>query len=586
MANLRVGTAAGGERFELPVAIGTQTSAIVGIRGSGKTVSASVIVEELLSVHHQVVILDPTDAWWGLKSSADGKEPGYPVVIFGGPHGDLPLEPEMGKVLADFAVEQRVPMILSLRHLRKGQQQRFVTDFAEQLYHRKGELQNRTPLLVAIDEASAFVPQRVGGAEAQMVGAIEDLVRRGRSAGLGVMLIDRRPASVNKDVLTQLEVLVAHRITSPQDSKALREWVKQHDTAGGEATFLEQLPSLPQGAAWIWSPSLDVFERVQVRMRATFDSSKTPKPGEDVAQPKEWASVDLEALREQLAGAVQKSEENDPKALRARIKMLEKDLELAVAGDRQDYPTMEAYEATCQALNRWQIRAKDAGRALADVYDRIHPFFGSTTPDPILTAGNSAPKGLPTQLTEARKTSVTPPLPDPRPRGNSEGTVVGISKSQQKILDALATYRAFGQADVELVALAMLAGYRPGTGHFNNLRGALNSAGLICYPSPGRVALTDAGAAVAQGRTLQSIEELHAAWMQVLSGPQQKILQVLIDRYPGALTIEELANRSGYSAGTGHFNNLRGSLHTVGAIVYPSRGYAQASSLLFPKGLS
>jgi hypothetical protein len=40
----------------------------------------------------QVVIVDPKGDWWGIRSSADGKAPGLPVVILGGERGDVPLE--------------------------------------------------------------------------------------------------------------------------------------------------------------------------------------------------------------------------------------------------------------------------------------------------------------------------------------------------------------------------------------------------------------------------------------------------------------------------------------------------------------
>lgn len=59
MSDLRIGVTAAGKKFTLPAELGTQTSALVGIRGSGKTVTATVVVEELLKQQHQVVIIDP-----------------------------------------------------------------------------------------------------------------------------------------------------------------------------------------------------------------------------------------------------------------------------------------------------------------------------------------------------------------------------------------------------------------------------------------------------------------------------------------------------------------------------------------------
>lgn len=315
---LRIGKS-GRSAFTLPPEIATQASAIHGVRGKGKTVTAAVIVEELLGLGVQVVVIDPTDVWWGLKSSADGKKVGHDIVILGGSHADLPLQSTSGAVIADFTVDHGASLILSLRHLRKNEQRRFVTDFAEQLFHRKGQVENRTPLFLAIDEASQYVPQRVMGDSARMVGAIQDIVRLGRSAGLGCALIDQRPATVNKDVLTQIELLVCHAVTSPQDRKALTEWIRQKDSAGREKEFLEDLASLGRGEAWFWHPIQDVFQRVSVRMRETFDSSKTPELGGVLASPEVRAEVDLEQLRGALEETIAEAEANDPKALHRRI---------------------------------------------------------------------------------------------------------------------------------------------------------------------------------------------------------------------------------------------------------------------------
>lgn len=305
-----------GKNFYLPETIITETIAVLGIRGSGKTTTAKDIVEEALKRKRQVAIIDPTDAWWGLKS-------GFEIVVFGGAHGDLPLDEASGKLIADFVVDYGVSVILSLRHLRKAAQKRLITAFNEQLYFRKGEASKRTPVLVVIDECDAFIPQKVMGEDAKSVGAVEDLVRRGRNAGIGVVLISQRAASINKDVLTQITVLVSHKHTSPQDRKALEEWIRGHDSEDRARVFLDSLASLPVGTAWVWAPDLDLFEKVAIRKSETFDSSATPKLGEKVSRPKILKPVDLAQLKEQMKEAVTEHENNDPKKLKEKIRQLE-----------------------------------------------------------------------------------------------------------------------------------------------------------------------------------------------------------------------------------------------------------------------
>ena len=72
-----------GPGLVLPVEAVTETFAILAKRGAGKTYTAAVLVEEMMSAGLPVVIIDPVGVWWGLRSSADGTAEGLPVVIFG-----------------------------------------------------------------------------------------------------------------------------------------------------------------------------------------------------------------------------------------------------------------------------------------------------------------------------------------------------------------------------------------------------------------------------------------------------------------------------------------------------------------------
>lgn len=73
-----------GEHFKLPLELVTSTQAILARKRSGKSYTASVEAEEMLELHQQIVVIDPTSAWYGLRSSADGEGPGYGVGIWRG----------------------------------------------------------------------------------------------------------------------------------------------------------------------------------------------------------------------------------------------------------------------------------------------------------------------------------------------------------------------------------------------------------------------------------------------------------------------------------------------------------------------
>src|SRR5579884_67813 len=200
----------------LPIDAVTQTFAVLGKRGSGKTNTSGVMTEQMIRAGLPVVAVDPIGVWWGLRYDADGKSPGLPVVILGGEHADVPIEESSGAVIADFVIEHRATAVLDLGLFTKGAQRRFMVDFAERLY-----LKNRDALHVVLDECDTFVPQRIDHGGERLVGAINDIVRKGRARGLGVTLISQRPALVNKDVLSQIECLIVHRMTGPQDRDAI-----------------------------------------------------------------------------------------------------------------------------------------------------------------------------------------------------------------------------------------------------------------------------------------------------------------------------------------------------------------------------
>jgi hypothetical protein len=292
------------EHITLPIEAVSHTMGIIGQKGSGKTYTAMKIAEEMLSAGAQIACLDPTGVWWGLK--ADGAGAGFPIFVMGGQHGDLLLPPTSGAVVADFLVQSGQSVVLDLSEFNSNAEQtRFVTDFSERLFRAKSAA--RSSLHLMIDEADAFAPQRPMPGEQRMLGALEAIVRRGRSRGLGMTMISQRPAVLNKNVLSQCDLLIAGRVTGPHDHKAMGEWTALHGTKEQQTTFLTELASLPTGTAFFWSPSwLGIFQRAKIDKRRTFDSSKTPEPGKSVAKPK-IAKVDIAKLSAQILATAEEA---------------------------------------------------------------------------------------------------------------------------------------------------------------------------------------------------------------------------------------------------------------------------------------
>jgi len=252
--------------IQIPINAATKTFGILAKRGAGKTYTGAVMAEEFFKNNIPFVVFDPIDVWWGLRIDKNGKDKGLPVVVFGIEHADILLTREMGRQIAQAAVRDNVSCVISTFGLPKVAQRHLIAEFADEILNI-----NNTPRHIFIEEAHEYVPQRVFGAMGKTFNAVSNLVVMGRNRGLGVTLLNQRAATVNKDVLTQIDTLIAMRSVGPQDRKALQEWVEAHTAEGDFEKFIQSLPSLPTGEAWIWSPEfLGIFEQIKIRKRNTF----------------------------------------------------------------------------------------------------------------------------------------------------------------------------------------------------------------------------------------------------------------------------------------------------------------------------
>lgn len=573
------------DTLALPTDAVTQTFAFLGRRGSGKTYGSGKLAELFLEAGAQIVVLDPIGTWYGLRLSADGKSKGFSVPVFGGEHGDVPLEPQAGALIAKLLVEQHFSAVLDVSAFRKEQRKQFVTDFAEELMHRKKT--NRSAMHVFFEEAQLFIPQQVQGKTARMVGAFEDLIKLGRNYGIGASLLSQRPQSVNKDVLNQTEVLLAFQMTGPQERKTIDGWISDK---GIDEKLSDILPRLKIGEARLWSPQwLGVSETIHIGKKKTFDASSTPTVGAAIVQPKELSPVDVEKIKTSMADVVKRAEEMDPKKLQAKIRQLEVELAKKPAAEIR---TKEIEVPVFPAELEKALRSID--KDLFDVYGKIGELTGrlarvfdeyKTEPAKAFSAvaGVSRSSVLPTPVKST-------PTPKSQAAMKLQPAVINgdfrVTSVQQKILDALALCEALGTPQPPRVNVAFLAGYTV-NGHFNNVVGSLNTTGLITYPFGGHLALTDSGRAIANASAndVQTLVEFHNLWRSKLPTPEVKILNVLLEYRGDPIGRELLAERTGYTV-NGHFNNCVGHLKTLGAAYYPAGGMVAASDVMFPEGLN
>lgn len=309
--HLELGTLMSGAKFTLPLELVTRTTAIIGIRGSGKTVAATVMAEEMCEAGLPWVALDPVGVWWGLRVNPDGSPGGYPLVILGGEHADLPLVEgtkkdvaEAARKIADAILQENVSCVLDLSGESKNVWRLFVTEFCDRLM----ELRPAVPRHIFLEEAPEFVPQKPLGEQKRSLAAVDRLLRLGRNRGYGATPISQRTATINKDVLTQCENLLAFRSIGKPDRNALRDWIAECvGQSGAEKKaerFLASLTGLDDGCGWFWSPQwLDTFQQVRIRQRKTYHPGETRTLGQ---APKQVALSDVRDFVERFQKVLSK----------------------------------------------------------------------------------------------------------------------------------------------------------------------------------------------------------------------------------------------------------------------------------------
>lgn len=563
--------------YQLPLDVVTNAVGIVAVRGSGKTYLTCVMVEEMLDKSITVCVFDPIGVYSGFRSSAEGDKPGLPILILGGDHGDLPLHHSKGVEVAEWMVRERRSCVFDMSHFRKGEQRQFVTDFAETIYRK-----NKEPLHLILDEADLFIPQQFRGDEARMVGAFEDIVRRGRARGIGCSLVTQRPAVINKDVLTQVSVLVVLRMGGPQDRKAVEDWIKYHGTPQQQHQVLSSLAALPIGTAWLCSPGwLGILKKVRVRKRRTFDSSATPKVGEKRIVPTGRAEVDLRGLgfltdvedeSEVVAGKKGKRQKSSVEdiatisRLNQRIAELEDALTVREQGTPKFDPevvgdlTSQVRNLTDTAENLLKVATGFAHATGVGDVEHFSVVKNSRITKEIADRSTMLPIQAATVAAFQREEESKQ-----RPTLRTiQGGKPYLGKCERAVLTAVVQRHP---ATTTAIQASVISTYSAKSSSFVNALSALRTGEYLTGDRHGMTATRKGLSTVGQVPPWPRGKELFSLWTTKLDKAERIILEVLIARPNMEMTKQDISERSGYSTNSSSFVNALSKLRTLGLLV-------------------
>ena len=166
-------------------------------------------------------------------------------------------------LLSKLILEQRIDArkLEELKNIEKGQH-----------YFNIEEEIRETPLVwLFIDEAHNFLPRDEKSAASD---SLIHLLREGRQPGISMVLATQQPGQIHKDVMTQSDIVISHRVTSKFDIEALSAIMQTYLTS----SLLEYFNNLPdtKGSALILDDNSERIFPLAIRPKLSWHGGDTP----------------------------------------------------------------------------------------------------------------------------------------------------------------------------------------------------------------------------------------------------------------------------------------------------------------------
>ena len=544
-------------------------NAILGIRGSGKTYTATYLAEQLLEAGVPFVAFDPIGVWRYLRVPREGGK-GYPVVVAGGQAADLPLTPESAPAIVEAAMKHGISLVIDLFdiNLSKADWRRIVMKCVRLLLHENARYGRRH---VFIEEAAEFIPQKV--LDGHVFAEIEKLARMGGNARLGYTLINQRAEEVAKSVLELCENMLLHRQRGKNSLTALQKWLAISDV--DPKKIIASLPNLPTGEFWAWIGGDEKPVHVKLGQKSSYhpDRHATDDEVDTGARPGGIEVVDfVRKLQGELApkpkpeAPVKAAEKMHPEDQAAQDQMDEMRAFLKQQQEQHARKVAEAYEAglaegarreravlieimraaRARVLERQESLAQELRGLDAEIELRSKP---ETVAKP--------PIDLMAELAEKQVVTIHPPDVSPETaRALTEVAAHAVREKSKKPIDErlLSAAKDLYPALLTWRQLAECTGRRGWGGSFETRRRGLIDAGLMRTDDAGHAVPTQPRPS---GKPVTTpLEMLQHNFG--LGEAARKMLDAIVKS--GGLSKEEIGEACGLIARGGYFETALRSL--------------------------
>jgi uncharacterized protein len=209
---------------------------------------------------------------WGIFAKGEG---GTEIDDLVNPGTTTVLDVSIYSSIGAFNVRALVISLVS-RKIFESRMDARKKEELEALQHGKDYLvyqgENKKPLVwIFIDEAHEFLPKE---GKTPATDALVQLLREGRQPGVSLVLATQQPGQIHKDVMTQSDVVLAHRLTAKPDIDALND-IMQTYLLKNIKQQIDDLPPL-KGSAIVLDDNSERIYPIRVRPRFTWHGGEAP----------------------------------------------------------------------------------------------------------------------------------------------------------------------------------------------------------------------------------------------------------------------------------------------------------------------
>jgi hypothetical protein len=232
----------------------TGRTCIIAQSGAGKSWAIAVICERLCRSGIGFCIVDTEGEYFSLKEK-------YHLLWLGSDeHADLDIDTVNIRDVMTKAIKNNTAVIFDVSETEMRER---VSELAHALYEIESEI--RLPYLLIVEEADKFVPQ-----SRESLKKLEEISRRGRKRGLGLLVATQRPSFVNKNVLSQCNNQIIGKLSIENDLRAV-------DLFFSSRKEVEELATLEPGDFFILGKITPRKTQISFASRETKHQGLTPR---------------------------------------------------------------------------------------------------------------------------------------------------------------------------------------------------------------------------------------------------------------------------------------------------------------------